>query len=183
LLPSFQPISFKPSSKASTSACPSASRLVSPPISTATRRFCSRCCADAASGHAMVEPAIPLMKSRRRIAFLKAWDHANRSMITAGIYDRRNGVSLSFCSATIITTECPLWVVGSIGQCNTCIKSRSARVSKPKVSRDRSLSCRATRLSCECAPPAVPQLLLGHRVEPSNISSTHRPSTPSLGLR
>src|SRR6516164_7887671 len=28
-------------------------------------------------------------------------------------------------------------------------KSRSARVSKPKVSRDRSLSCQATRLSCE----------------------------------
>src|SRR5262249_9117596 len=57
---------------------------------------------------------------------------------------------------------------------------RWARVSKPKVSRDRSLSCRAARLNCECAPPAVPQLLLGHRVEPSNISSTHRPSTPSL---
>jgi hypothetical protein len=32
------------------------------------------------------------MKSRRRIAFLKAWDHANPSMITAGICDRRNGV-------------------------------------------------------------------------------------------
>jgi SAM-dependent methyltransferase len=76
--------------------------------------------------------------------------------------------------------ECPLWVVGSIGRCNTSIKSRWARVSKPKVSRDRSLSCRATRLNCECAPPAVPQLLLGHRVETSNISSTHRPSTPSL---
>src|SRR6516225_8666778 len=41
-------------------------------------------------------------------------------------------------------------------------KSRSARVSKPKVPRDRSLSFQATRLSCECAPPAVPQLLLGH---------------------
>jgi len=76
--------------------------------------------------------------------------------------------------------ECPLMTVGSIGRCNTSIKSRSARVSKPKVSRDRSLSCRATRLNCGCAPPAVPQLLLGHRVEPSNISSTHRPSTPSL---
>jgi hypothetical protein len=32
---------------------------------------------------------------------------------------------------------------------NTSIKSRSARVSKPKVSRDRSLSCRATRLNWE----------------------------------
>jgi hypothetical protein len=49
-----------------------------------------------------------------------------------------------------------------------------------QVSPDRSLSCRATRLNCECAPPAVPQLLFGHRIETSNISSTHRPSTPSL---
>jgi hypothetical protein len=40
--------------------------------------------------------------------------------------------------------------------------------------------CRATRLNWKCAPPAVPQRLLGHRVELSNISSTHRPSTPSL---
>jgi hypothetical protein len=39
------------------------------------------------------EPTITLTKSRRRIAFLKAWDHANPSMITAGICDRRNGVS------------------------------------------------------------------------------------------
>ena len=65
-------------------------------------------------------------------------------------------------NVTELTQECSLWVVGSIGRCNTSIKTRSARVSKPKVSRHRSLSCRATRLSCECAPPAVPQLLLGH---------------------
>ena len=84
------------------------------------------------------------------------------------------------CVTAKLDCQCPLWVVGSIGRCNTSIKSRSARVSKPKVSRDRSLSCRATRLNCECALPAVPQLSLGHRVEPSNISSTHRPSTPSL---
>ena len=30
--------------------------------------------------------------------------------ITAGIYDWRNGVRPSFCVATIIRTECPLWV-------------------------------------------------------------------------
>ena len=82
--------------------------------------------------------------------------------------------------SNLASSQCPLWVVGSIGRCNTSIKSRSALVSKPKVSPDRSLRCRATRLNCECAPPAVPQLLLGHRVEPSNISSAHRPSTPSL---
>jgi hypothetical protein len=62
--------------------------------------------------------------------------------------------------------------VGSIGRCNTCIKSRSAQVWKPKVSGDRSLSCRVTQLNCECAPPAVPQLLPGHGIETSNISST-----------
>src|SRR6516162_4599042 len=62
--------------------------------------------------------------------------------------------------------------------------NRSARVSKPKVSRDRSLSCRVTRLNCECAPPAVPQLiLLGHRVETSNISSTCRYPLHLLRLR
>ena len=34
------------------------------------------CCARAASGHAAVAPTIPLMNSRRRIAFPKAQDHA-----------------------------------------------------------------------------------------------------------
>jgi hypothetical protein len=29
------------------------------------------------NGHATADPEIPVMKSRRRIAFLKAWDHAN----------------------------------------------------------------------------------------------------------
>ena len=36
------------------------------------------CCACEATGQAAPEPTITLMKSRRRIAFLKAWDHANR---------------------------------------------------------------------------------------------------------
>jgi len=35
------------------------------------------CCARAASGHAVAEPAITLMKSRRRIAFPKAEDYAD----------------------------------------------------------------------------------------------------------
>ena len=65
-------------------------------------------------------------------------------------------------------------------RCNTSIKSRSARVSKPKASCDPSLSYRATRLNWECASPAVPQRIPGHRVEPSNISSTHR--TSPLGM-
>src|SRR5262249_5192812 len=33
------------------------------------RRMCSPCCARATSGQAVAEPTIPLMKSRRRIAF------------------------------------------------------------------------------------------------------------------
>src|SRR6516225_4753596 len=46
-------------------------------ISTPMRRMCSPCCASAESGHAVAEPTIPLMKSRRRIAFLKAQDCAD----------------------------------------------------------------------------------------------------------
>jgi hypothetical protein len=37
------------------------------------------------------------------------------------------------CWAPSLERSCPLWVVSSIGRCNTSIKSRSARVSKPKV--------------------------------------------------
>jgi hypothetical protein len=37
------------------------------------------------------------MKSRRRIAFPKAQDHANY-VITAGIYDRRNGFQGQFAA-------------------------------------------------------------------------------------
>jgi hypothetical protein len=31
--------------------------------------------------------------------------------ITAGFYDRRNGVGPSFCVATNTEAECPLWVI------------------------------------------------------------------------
>src|SRR5262249_24924273 len=61
-------------------------------INTPIRRIRSACCARAASGQVAAEPTITLRKSRRRIAFPKAQDHANPSMITAGICDRRNGV-------------------------------------------------------------------------------------------
>ena len=36
---------------------------------------------------------------------------AYRDAITAGIYDRRNGVRRSFCVATILRTVCPLWLI------------------------------------------------------------------------
>src|SRR5262249_16859166 len=50
------------------------------------------------------------MKSRRRIAS-PAQDYATYYVvITAGIYEQRNGVRPSFCVATILRTECPLWV-------------------------------------------------------------------------
>src|SRR5215470_13126352 len=88
------------------------------------------------------------------------------------------------CSAEyLLRCEVTLLAVGSTGRCNTQALNRSARVSKAKVSRDRSLSCRVTRLNCECAPPAVPQLLLGHPVETSNISSTYRHPLHLLRLR
>jgi hypothetical protein len=46
-------------------------------MSTPTRRIAPAFCACAVNGHATADPEIPVMKSRRRIAFLKAWDHAN----------------------------------------------------------------------------------------------------------
>jgi hypothetical protein len=52
------------------------------------------CCARAASGHEVAAPAITLMKSRRRTAFSRT---PTALLITAGIYDRRNGVLA--CSA------------------------------------------------------------------------------------
>jgi hypothetical protein len=45
------------------------------------------CCARAASGQA-AEAVVALMKSRRRIAFPQAQDHAKSVLITAGIYDQ-----------------------------------------------------------------------------------------------
>ena len=55
----------------------------------------SACCARAASGHTAADPAITLMKSRRRIAFPEAQDHASH-VITAGFTtgEMGSGVSL-----------------------------------------------------------------------------------------
>ena len=55
------------------------------------RRMCSPCCANAVSGHAVAEPTIPLMKSRRRIASSKGSRAPTSNRITAGICDQRNG--------------------------------------------------------------------------------------------
>ena len=53
-------------------------------------------CARVASGQAVAEPAIILMKSRRRICLPKATDCADLECgITAGFSDRRNGVQRS----------------------------------------------------------------------------------------
>src|SRR5262249_37410581 len=71
-----------------------------------------RCCARATSGHAVVEPAIPLMKSRRRIACPVTQDYADDG-ITAGICERRNGLNRHFAWQPSFTTECP-----------TCAQSR-----------------------------------------------------------
>src|SRR3974377_1745904 len=42
------------------------------------------CCARAASGQAVAEPTITLMKSRRRIAFPEAWTTPNRTRLQQG---------------------------------------------------------------------------------------------------
>jgi len=47
------------------------------------RRF-GACCALAASGHEVADPAITLMKSRRRIAFTKAGTTLNRTGLQQG---------------------------------------------------------------------------------------------------
>jgi len=71
-------------------------------------------CADA-SGHAVAEPAIALINSRRRIAFPKAQDCARLNLqdaITAGIYAWRNGgVKNPFCNAKIFGRSCRLRVI------------------------------------------------------------------------
>src|SRR6516165_7064296 len=49
-----------------------------------TRRIRSGCCARASSGHEVADPAITLMKSRRRIAFTKAGTTPNRTRLQQG---------------------------------------------------------------------------------------------------
>ena len=56
-------------------------------MSAATRRMGVDllCCARALSGQAAADPAIPLMKSRRRIAFTKAGTTPNRTRLQQGV--------------------------------------------------------------------------------------------------
>jgi hypothetical protein len=44
------------------------------------------------SGYAAADPAMTLMKSRRRICLPQGLDYAHDGLITAAFYDRRNGV-------------------------------------------------------------------------------------------
>ena len=48
------------------------------------RRGDAICCPRATSGQAVAEPTIPLMKSRRRIAFTKAGTTLNRTQLQQG---------------------------------------------------------------------------------------------------
>src|SRR5262249_1039304 len=84
------------------------------PIKTTTRRTVPDCCASALSGQAAAEPAIAAINSRRRIASpqtaQECADYRLQDVITAGIYDPRNGGRRSFCVAAIHRSECPLWV-------------------------------------------------------------------------
>src|SRR6516225_9261418 len=90
--PSTKPASFSPRLNAATLATESVGDL---PLRNPTTGI-DGCCARADSGRGMANAAIPLMRSRRRFAFLKdyrsALTVAYRNAITAGIYDRRNGV-------------------------------------------------------------------------------------------
>src|SRR5262249_18532941 len=63
-----------------------------------------------------------LAVERRRIAHPKAQGYADlQGGVTAGICDRRNGDQESFCTATILTRSCPLWVnSGHRGKLEEC---------------------------------------------------------------
>jgi hypothetical protein len=52
----------------------------------------------------MAEPATTLMKSRRRIACPKAYDHANSAALQQGF-----AVGEMVCAAAIRNRSCPLW--------------------------------------------------------------------------
>ena len=97
------------------------------------------CCARETSGHAAADPATTLIKSRRRIAFPEAQDHAKTLQITAGICDRRNGVQRSFCGATDFSPACPLWVKSehqrSFRQCPLYPRKRTSD-SGPRITFD-----------------------------------------------
>ena len=69
------------------------------------------CCARAASGRVIAKTAVALTKSRRRIASPKALEMGDvPKAITAGTYDRRNGVRGSFCGAAIERPRRSKWV-------------------------------------------------------------------------
>jgi hypothetical protein len=63
----------------------------------------------------VAEQAIALMKSRRRIASPQGSGLRRRCFpsraITSGIYDQRNGVQGSVCTAAISRRSWPLWVI------------------------------------------------------------------------
>jgi hypothetical protein len=54
------------------------------------------CCARAASGHVAADPAITLMKSRRRIAFTKAGTTPNRTRLQQGFATREMRLNRHF---------------------------------------------------------------------------------------
>src|SRR5262249_12126583 len=76
-----------------------------------TNRMSIRRLRPAASGKAVTAPATTLTKSRRRIAFPKAQDQANR------IDDYSRDLRLTkwglgaVCTAAILSRSCPLWVI------------------------------------------------------------------------
>jgi hypothetical protein len=93
-------------------------------MSTPTRRIRSVCCARAGIGHATAEQAIPLMKSRRRIASPDVQEgyRTNRRQHSEGVgatlADVRFGSKADICTAVghvCFTPEsdikCDIWIV------------------------------------------------------------------------
>ena len=75
------------------------------------------------------------------------------------------------------------WAVGSIGRCNTSIKSFGSGFEAQSLARPFvELPSHSVELRMRAASGPL-LLLLGHRVETSNVSSTHRYPLHLLRLR
>jgi hypothetical protein len=74
------------------------------------------------SGQTAPDPAIALMKSRRRIACPKAQDHADIGLITSGIGDERNGVRRPFAQQQFVESDVRFGSKADIARCQIDVR-------------------------------------------------------------
>src|SRR5215467_1809201 len=116
-------------------------------MSTPTRRTAPTCCACAASGHATADPAIPVMKSRRRIAFPKAGTTPIRTRLQQGFATDEMGFRGYFARQQLKA------VMSALGQKQTLGKAQLMSALPPKADiRRRECDLRQVPLSEVTAP-------------------------------